>query len=333
MLKLVDRHGSPYAYLRGTVRGIGIFESTGIVKSNRKAANEYKALREAELLEESIHGKRAVATFSQAALSLIEAGGETRFLDPILVYFGAATRLSALGQDEIDTCARKLYPNHAPATLVRQAYAPISAVLHHAARRGWCDEITIERPTVDNAVVRWISYEEAAALVASAAPHLQPLITFLLYTGARIGEALWLDWQNVSLDRAHVQFINTKNGTSRGVPLHQKVITALKQMKHTTGCVFLKTDGGIYRPLDETNPHDKSAGTRIKTGFQGAVRRAGLTDFSPHDCRHTWATWHYQANRDIGALQHLGGWKTLSMVMRYAHTNVAELDQTIERLR
>src|SRR6476661_9840654 len=22
-----------------------------------------------------------------------------------------------------------------------------------------------------------------------------------------------------------------------------------------------------------------------------------------HDCRHTWATWHYAANRDLGALQ------------------------------
>jgi integrase len=332
MLKVVKRNGSPFFYLRGTVRGISIFESTGIECSNKKAASEFRSLREAELLEESIHGKRAVATFSQAALSYIEAGGETRFLEPIIRHF-ALTKLSMIGQHEIDAAARKLYPKHAPATVNRQAYSPISAILHHAARRGWCAEFRVECLTLGPPRIRWISYDEAEALVAAAAEHLQPLILFMLYTGARIGEALWLDWSNVSLNRAHVQFIDTKNGTSRGVPLHRRVVTVLKTMKHSTGCVFLKANSEVYRPLDEADPDDVSAGTRIKTGFAGAVRRAGLIDFHPHDCRHTWATWHYQANRDLGALQKLGGWKSLSMVMRYAHTNVAELDQTIDRLR
>jgi integrase len=330
MLKLVRRHGSASIYLRGTVRGIRIDESTGV--TDRKAAQEIKVLREAELLEQSIHGKRAVATFSQAALSFVQAGGDARFLDPVIEHFNN-TKLSTIGQDEIDAAARKLYPNHAPATLLRQAYAPISAVLHHAAKRGWCTEPTIERPTLGATRVRWLTYEEADRLVAAAVPHLRPLITFLLYTGARAGEALWLDWRDVSLERGHVQFIDTKNGKSRGVPLHSRVVTALTPMPHSTGCVFLKSDGSIYRPLSDDDTNDVSAGTRIKTGFKGAVRRAGLVDFHPHDCRHTWATWHYQANRDLGALQKLGGWATLAMVMRYAHTNVAELDQTIARIR
>ena len=77
---------------------------------------------------------------------------------------------------------------------------------------------------------------------------------------------------------------------------------------------------------------DTSAGTRIKTAFNGAVRRAGLTDFTPHDCRHTWATWHYAANRDLGALMRHGGWKSERMVLRYAHVNVGELAGTIDRL-
>jgi len=38
-----------------------------------------------------------------------------------------------------------------------------------------------------------------------------------------------------------------------------------------------------------------------------------------HDLRHTWATWHYAEHRDLIRLQRLGGWKTLSMVTRYAH--------------
>jgi hypothetical protein len=36
--------------------------------------------------------------------------------------------------------------------------------------------------------------------------------------------------------------------------------------------------------------------------------------------------------RDLGALQKLGGWKSVRMVLRYAHVNVGELAHTIDRL-
>lgn len=332
MLKLVRRHGSAFLYMRGTVRGISVYESTGVKYGQRKLADEIKARRQAELLEESVYGKRAVATFSDAALSYAEAAGETKYLEPITLYFGTE-KLAKIGQAEIDACARKLYPAHATSTVNRQVYTPVSAVLRHAAKRGWCDPIIIERPKQPSPRVRWLTFSEADALTDAAAPHLRPLLIFLLYTGARVGEALWLDWRNLDLDRRHVQFINTKNGDSRGVPLHARVVEVLRGTNNREGFVFTKRDGEPYRLLKSDDPTDVSAGDRIKKGFQGAVKRAGLADFHPHDCRHTWATWHYQANRDLGALQKLGGWKTLGMVMRYAHTNVAELDQTIDRMR
>ena len=37
-------------------------------------------------------------------------------------------------------------------------------------------------------------------------------------------------------------------------------------------------------------------------------------------------------NRDLLALQRLGGWKTLAMVTRYAHANVGDLAHTIDNL-
>jgi integrase len=332
MLKLKDRKG--VWYLRGTVRGISVYESTGIaaIKENKTAAEELKATREKELLEESIHGKRAVATFSHAALSYLEQGGDTRFVEPIIEYFGN-TKLGKIGQAEIDACARKLYPDHAASTVIRQCYTPISAILKHAAKRGWCSAFVIEKPKPPPPRVRWITHEQAHKLIECCAPNLKPLVLFLFYTGARVGEALWLDWHHVDLDRKHVEFIDTKNGTSRGVPLHPRVVEVLRKVNDRNGYVFTKADGEPYRLLDEDDPNDVSAGDRIKKGFAGACRRAGIEDFHPHDCRHTWATWHYQANRDLGALQKLGGWKTLAMVMRYAHTNVAELDQTIDRMK
>ena len=77
---------------------------------------------------------------------------------------------------------------------------------------------------------------------------------------------------------------------------------------------------------------DRSGG-QIKTAFRGACRRAGIVRIlSPHDCRHTWATWHYAANRDLVALMQLGGWKSEKMVLRYAHMNVAHLAKSMAAL-
>jgi len=255
-------------------------------------------------------------------------------MKPLLLHFGS-TKLSAIGQAELDRAARTLYPDRAPSTLNRQLYTPMSAVLHHAAKRGWCSVPALDRPSEPPGRVRWITKDEAEVLLRACAPHLKPLVMFLLYTGARVGEALWLDWKMVSLERRHVSFTNTKNGTSRGVPLHPVLIdtlNAIRDRQGISGCIFRDHRGQAYTVLDPEDRTDTSAGSRIKTAFKGAVSRAGLHDYHPHDCRHTWATWHYQANHDLGALQALGGWKTLSMVMRYAHTNVDEHAATIGRL-
>jgi len=104
----------------------------------------------------------------------------------------------------------------------------------------------------------------------------------------------------------------------------------LANLPKRSGEVFRCPDGKPYsRPR---NINDTSAGTRIKTAFAGACRRAEITDFHPHDCRHTWATWHYATNRDLLALMKLGGWKSERMVIRYAHVNVEELAPTIQKL-
>ena len=149
---------------------------------------------------------------------------------------------------------------------------------------------------------------------------------------ARAGEALWLDWSNVDLERRHVTFPKTKNGDPRGVPLHTRVVAALAALPSREGPVFRTPDGAPYARPTPDDDSDTSAGSRIKKAFAGACRRAAIEHFTPHGCRHTWATWHYRENRDLTALQSLGGWKTLSMVMRYAHTNVDEHAHTIDRL-
>lgn len=333
-LKLIaGRHGSPYWYIRGSVRGIRVDESTGCVE--KKAAEEVRIKRENELLTRSIHGDPAVRTFAEAALSYMDGGGDGQHLTQILQHFGPKKLLAHIGQSEIDECAKKLYPRAAASTTNRKIYTPISAVLHHAARKKWCPKPVIARPKGhDKERVRWITYEEAEKLINAAAEHIKPLVVFLLSTGARLSEALYLEWEDVDLSRAHVVFRPTdargiKTDDARGVPLPPRAVAALANLPwDRKGFVFrrpagkIKTTGRIWLPYESRGG---DGGGQIKTAWAGMLRRAGVKDFTPHDCRHTWATWHYMANRDISALMTLGGWKSPSMVFRYAHINTSHL--------
>lgn len=333
-LTLKRRHGSPHWYLRGTVRGLCVDESTRT--GDRKAAEEVRAVREAELLKRSVHGDAAVRTFAEAALSYMESGGERGHLAPIISAIGRRP-LASIGQAEIDTLAKKLKPAGGPATQNRHVYTPVSAVLHHAARKRWCDKPVIARPKEPKGRVRWITHDEAEKLIDAAAPHIRPLVIILLSTGARLAEALYLDWRNVDLSAGHVEFLDTKNGEARGVPLHPRAVAALANLPHRTGAVFRRalpyeTAKGDKRPLGPAYEVRTGGGGQVKTAWAGMCKRAGIADFSPHDCRHTWATWHYRANRDLTALMELGGWKSVSMVMRYAHVNTSHLAGSIDQI-
>jgi integrase len=285
MLRLVRRARSPNWIIRGTVRGIRVEESTGTPK--RRVAEEIRAKRESELLTQSVYGRRAACTFAEAALSYIEGGGSKRFLEPVVRYF-ETTPLARIDQEAIERGARKTYPGTSNATLDRQFFTPASAVLKHAAKRGWCAPLILERPAVSPPPIRWLTLEEANRLIEACGDHLRPLVVFMIYTGARAGEALWLDWRHVDLARRHVVFPKTKNGEARGVPLHDRALVALANLPHREGEVFRRPDGLPYeRPK---HPDDTSAGSRIKRAFAGACSRAGIKDFSGHGCRHTWAT-------------------------------------------
>jgi integrase len=224
-LKLVKRHGSDSWYIRGTVRGVAVDESTKIV--DKALAEAVRAKREWEIVTRQIGGTRAVATFLEAAVSYLETDRRRSTLREALIDYLKTTPLAQIGQAEVEMCARRLAGGWASSTVNRRIFTPMSAIMTHAVKRRLCDKPAFERPSQPRGRVRWLTFEETDRLLAGCAPHLAPLVTFMLFTGCRVGEALALDWRDVDLSRAHASFLDTKNGDRRGTPLDPRAVAAL----------------------------------------------------------------------------------------------------------
>ena len=137
------------------------------------------------------YGEEAVRSFDEAALSYQLAGGERRFLPPIIRQFRGRA-LGSVKPGEIRALAQSLYPGASPATWNRQVIVPARAVINHGAGLGWCHTITVDtfptkrpkRIAVDRA---WID-----AFLAEAdrrhSPHVGAAMLFMFQTGTRIGE-------------------------------------------------------------------------------------------------------------------------------------------------
>ena len=129
---------------------------------------------------------------------------------------------------------------------------------------------------------------------------------FALATGCRAREITGLEWERVDLGR-HTAWLNqTKNGTPRGVPLNKDAIAVLEAQrgKHDRYCFTFRGQPIRWQVSN--------------SAWLTALAKAGIKDFRFHDLRHTWAAWHRQAGTSCDELKDLGGWKTRSMVDRYA---------------
>lgn len=347
-LKIVKRAGTEALYVRGTVRGQSVFESTGT--ADPAQAESYRARRDAELWQRSVFGARATVTFATAVTAYLEAAERpetTRtHLTRLLKHF-KVTPLADIGQEQLDEAYKRILTDGiraTAATKIRAVLTPLRAVLEFAAIRRWCDRPAFEVPKVPRPKTAFLRPAEASALVEQAAEHLRPLLVFLIGTGTRMSEALELDWSHVDLRGAQAT-VWQKQDNERLVDLPPVVVAALSALPHRKGRVFRpirsrrpegadrgKTVGDGYMDTGRTG------GGQIKKGWSTACRKAGLpghwrtwtpkgsdrekrewvADLSPHSLRHTWATWHYCLHRDLIRLKDDGGWATITMVTRYA---------------
>jgi len=143
--------------------------------------------------------------------------------------------------------------------------------------------------------------------------YLKPMCLVDLNTGLRRGNLLRLSWNQVDFTRRIITIgSQTKNGRPLMLPMNNTVLSELKKLRDVTGglqWVFAHKEGQFAGMCI----------TDVKNAFNGAVKRAGISDFHFHDMRHTFASWLVMKGVSLAAVQKLMGHQSVKMTLRYAH--------------
>jgi integrase/recombinase XerD len=299
-LKLFERGG--VFYIRGTVRGQSVYETTGT--DDKKAAEAIRIKREEKLLKESIHGRIATITFAEAASAYMDGGGSPRFLGEydeetgewsgLIGHFGKRI-ISTITQSDLDKAAEKLYPGTQYNTRNRQCHAPFISVYNSAVRdraaekRDWVRPRKPKGTTVKflakpiRAGTKPVAYERAAKFVLAMSPAPAMLLTTMFYTGMRPIELFTLEDYEVNVANRWIALSGSKIGEPRGVPMHDVLVPMFTALCQRGGFLFRTPRGKPYEMKEDE-------GGQMKTAINGARKRSGITDIAPMTGRHSCST-------------------------------------------
>jgi integrase len=297
---------SPYWYIRGTVKGVYLRESTGT--ADRSKAEELRLKRERELFDQAALGKEKPTTFAEAVAGYVGAGGEARFLMPILDHF-QETLIASIRQADVDELVAKLYPEAKASTINRQCISPIISVLNYArdAEMPGANLRRIRRRAETKPVVTPASDDHIDRLLPHLAEGLRALILMMTFTGLRTGEALRVRPEDVRDGYIHAG--HTKNGEPRMVP-------APEGWAYPAGGWGYTTTQGVGGAL------------------QRAHKAAGLPYRDGHELgRHGFAARWLKSGGSMKGLQIAGGWKKFSIPADiYGHLEITDVHDRMRQL-
>jgi integrase len=176
----------------------------------------------------------------------------------------------------------------------------VQAVINHAAKRGYCSPIRVERFFVPTPERKVATAEWLAAFMAHAKPQLGALAQFMAMTGARISESCRLEWRDVDLNEGTAYLRKTKNGEPRTADLPAPLIVTLANLPG-------KREGLVFGYEGRWGP---------QRPWETAEKRAGIEHVPAHDAgRRLFATSMIQAGVDPVTVAKAGGWKSVRMVV------------------
>ena len=163
-----------------------------------------------------------------------------------------------------------------------------------------------------------MSDDDIQKLISGATNKLtKDLISFLIYTGCRKGEALNLKWDDVDLKNDVIAIKGTKTKYDRHVPISKPLKALLRGIERSQDVLYVFNKNGARL-------------TDFKRSFKTACRNAGLKDLRIHDLRHVFASKMVMNGASLYITGELLGHKTPSMTKKYSHLVPDTLKKAID---
>lgn len=173
-------------------------------------------------------------------------------------------------------------------------------------------------PKFDNRRMRFLTSDEARRLLEELKAKSvlwHDIALFALQTGLRAGEIYALRPFDVDVERGHLKLYDTKNGSTRIIPLNV-----------TAKAIASKYKNNIVQGLPLFHEDEKLPENSYRI-FRYAVKTCGFNvgiydrreQVCFHTLRHTFASWLVQQGAPLVLVGQLLGHKSSKMTMRYAH--------------
>ena len=281
---------------------------------DKTVAQAIAAQWEKEYIESAYLKTTSTPTFAAAALTYMETTGKTGFMAPLIDHFGPDITLEEIDQDEIMEAARTLYPGRKAATINRQVFTPVIAVMTLARYQH-----NLTRPTGHNRSDPVAIPDDAwfQRVLPQCNDDLAALIVFLTLHGRRLGEALALSGRDIDLERREVLIVQTKADKPILVPLAREFIAQLVRLEGWQDRAPLF--GYHWR---KTVCYD----------LKLACKRAGAPYYTTKALgRHAFASRLLREGYSLKHVQEAGGWASIRVPAKhYAHLERSHIRDSIE---
>lgn len=310
-MPLYRRPGSPHWWIR---LGRKTRKSTGT--ADRAAAEEFEERERVRLWRLNKLGDRSAITWKEAAARWLKDSARARkrdreFLTWLEPKIGSDTVSAVADPDALEQIRQDADAQGWSKSTTDRLMGTISAVLRKCVEwrhLEYAPKVPMYRPAPGEP--RFITAYQFEKLAKELPPHLALAARFAVLSMLRMRSMLALTWDRIDLRarRAWIPGAQMKGARTHGLPLSREAIKVLRQLKtlNPKGEHVFQWDGA---PIDDCN-------TRA---FQNAVERSGVGPLRWHDLRHTGASWAVQNGMTLQQLMEYGGWKSYTMVLRYAH--------------
>jgi integrase len=223
-------------------------------------------------------------------------------------FFGAEAPVRNVAAQEVDDYIYQLESEGNSNGTINRKLAALSKMLRFAHERDWITKVpALHRKKEYEGRIRFLTRQEETLLLETF-KHLgfteyAKLCLFLVDTGARVGEALALNWKDIV--GSNVTFWDTKNGKARTVPLTNRVQVMLSTIQ-------VSGKG----PFAEIN---QSSLNKVWNRVKHLIGFGEDSQFVPHALRHTCASRLVQSGVPLLTVKEFLGHKSIQVTLRYAH--------------